>query len=137
MKINIFGGEKCREPKRIKYETPTKTFCLNFVSQKTHINREFIEKYFFQQKHRFFLNQKLQIVDISSCFRPIFMEQFQPPDLRIDAIENNGCPFAGFDKRTERKRRRASKDSKPKKGMSIDICHLFLWMYFQVNAKLL
>ena len=45
------------------------------------------------------------------------MEQFQPPVLTVSPVENNGCPFVGFDKRTERKRRRTSKDSKPKKGL--------------------
>ena len=39
------------------------------------------------------------------------------PILSTDIIENDGCPFAGFDKRTEKKKRRTSKESRPKKGI--------------------
>ena len=64
-----------------------------------------------------FFYQKFQIDDIGCKFRPIINENLTVPILSTDIIENDGCPFAGFDKRTEKKKRRTSKESRPKKGI--------------------
>ena len=60
--------------------------------------------------------KKFKVDDIGSKYRPIINENLTVPILSTELTENDGCPFAGFDKRNEKKKRRTSKESRPKKG---------------------
>ena len=44
--------------------------------------------------------------------RPTFVENIPVPILKFDAVENDGCPFAGYDKKHRESRKKNVKKAK-------------------------
>ena len=54
----------------------------------------------------------LRIDDVEGILRPTFVENIPVPILKVDAVENDGCPFAGYDKKHRESRKKNAKKAK-------------------------
>ena len=66
----------------------------------------------------------LRIDDIEGTYRPIFVEQIPLPILKVEKVENDGCPFAGYDKKHREAKKKLAKKAKVTfiKNLFLEFC---------------
>ena len=70
----------------------------------------------------------MRIDDVEGILRPSFVENIPIPILKTDGVENDGCPFAGYDKKHRESRKKNAKKVRIRKLISKT--HKILTVYF-------
>lgn len=106
-------------PKPAQYKTPHKLY----LSPTSSSNSKRVERERQQAislpEPRPLIKPFLRIDDVAGILRPSFVENMPLPILKIEAVDNDGCPFAGYDKKQRESRK---KNAKKAKAGSCEIC---------------